>query len=52
MARRGCQSHIAKAIPDKKADYVLALKGNQRSCATIAPSIGFGDRYHRRGDRD
>jgi predicted transposase YbfD/YdcC len=31
MARRGCQSDIAKAILDKKADYVLALKGNQGS---------------------
>ena len=27
----GCQTEIAKKIIDKKADYVLALKGNQRS---------------------
>jgi predicted transposase YbfD/YdcC len=25
----GCQREIAKKILDKKADYVLALKGNQ-----------------------
>ena len=31
MARRGCQREIAKKIIDKKADYVLALKGNQGS---------------------
>jgi predicted transposase YbfD/YdcC len=29
MARRGCQREIARAILEKKADYVLALKGNQ-----------------------
>ncbi len=27
----GCQRHIARTIIDKKADYVLALKGNQGS---------------------
>ena len=27
----GCQREIARAILDKKADYVLALKGNQGS---------------------
>ncbi|MGH7225693.1 MAG: ISAs1 family transposase, partial [Gemmataceae bacterium] len=31
MARRGCQRDIAQKIVDKKADYVLALKGNQGS---------------------
>ena len=31
MARRGCQRDIAQKIIDKKADYVLALKGNQGS---------------------
>jgi predicted transposase YbfD/YdcC len=31
MARRGCQRDIARKIIDKKADYVLALKGNQGS---------------------
>jgi predicted transposase YbfD/YdcC len=31
MARRGCQREIAQKILDKKADYVLALKGNQGS---------------------
>jgi predicted transposase YbfD/YdcC len=31
MARRGCQRDIAQTILDKKADYVLALKGNQGS---------------------
>ncbi len=31
MARRGCQREIAQAILNKKADYVLALKGNQGS---------------------
>jgi len=30
-ARRGCQRDIAQKIIDKKADYVLALKGNQGS---------------------
>ena len=30
-ARRGCQRDIAQNILDKKADYVLALKGNQGS---------------------
>ena len=29
--RRGCQRDIAQKIIDKKADYVLALKGNQGS---------------------
>ena len=27
----GCQRDIAKKITDKKADYILALKGNQGS---------------------
>ncbi len=27
----GCQREIAKVIIEKKADYVLALKGNQGS---------------------
>ena len=31
MARRGCQRGIAQKVIDKKADYVLALKGNQGS---------------------
>lgn len=31
MARRGCQREIARTIIDKKADYLLALKGNQGS---------------------
>jgi predicted transposase YbfD/YdcC len=31
MARRGCQHDIAQKILEKKADYVLALKGNQGS---------------------
>jgi predicted transposase YbfD/YdcC len=31
MARRGCQRDIAQTILDQKADYVLALKGNQGS---------------------
>jgi predicted transposase YbfD/YdcC len=31
MARRGCQRDIAQKIIDKKADYILALKGNQGS---------------------
>lgn len=31
MARRGCQRDIARKIVDKKADYILALKGNQGS---------------------
>ena len=29
----GCQRDIAQTILDKKADYVLALKGNQGRCA-------------------
>ena len=29
MACGGCQREIAQKIIDKKADYVLALKGNQ-----------------------
>jgi predicted transposase YbfD/YdcC len=28
----GCQRHIAEQIVEKKADYVLALKGNQGTC--------------------
>jgi predicted transposase YbfD/YdcC len=31
MAGRGCQRDIAQKILDKKADYLLALKGNQGS---------------------
>ena len=31
MASGGCQRDIAQKILDKKADYVLALKGNQGS---------------------
>ena len=31
MARRGCQRDIAQKVIGKKADYVLALKGNQSS---------------------
>ena len=31
MARRGCQRDIARKVVGKKADYVLVLKGNQRS---------------------
>ena len=27
----GCQRDIAQTIIDKKADYILALKGNQRT---------------------
>ena len=29
----GCQKEIAKLIIDKKADYILALKGNQGTLA-------------------
>ena len=29
MARRGCQRAIARKIVEKKADYILGLKGNQ-----------------------
>ena len=32
----GCQREIAQNIIDKKADYVLALKGNQARCATMS----------------
>jgi predicted transposase YbfD/YdcC len=46
----GCQRDIAKAILDKKADYVLALKGNQGSLradvelfATEQKARGFTD---------
>ena len=36
MASGGCQRGIAQQIIDKKADYVLALKGNQGSlCADV-----------------
>ena len=46
----GCQRHIARKIVDKKADYVLALKGNQGALrddvellATEQKSRGFAD---------
>ena len=32
----GCQRDIAQKILDKKADYVLALKGNQGTCARMS----------------
>jgi predicted transposase YbfD/YdcC len=38
MARRGCQRDIAQKVIDKKADYVLALKGNQAHCARTSNS--------------
>ncbi len=31
----GCQRDIAQRVIDKKADYVLALKGNQGRCARM-----------------
>ena len=34
----GCQRHIAQKIADKKADYVLALKGNQ---GTLREDVGL-----------
>ncbi len=46
----GCQRHIAQKIVDKKADYVLALKGNQGTLredvelfATEQKASGFKD---------
>jgi predicted transposase YbfD/YdcC len=46
----GCQRHIAKKIVDKKADYVLSLKGNQGTLredveifAAEQKAIGFKD---------
>src|SRR6202049_3967352 len=46
----GCQRHIAQKIVDKKADYVLALKGNQGTLrddvelfATEQKARGFAD---------
>ena len=46
----GCQRDIPQKIPDKKADYVLALKGNQSSLrqdvelfATEQMAKGFAD---------
>ena len=46
----GCQRDIAKKIMDKKADYVLALKGNQgtlredvEAFATEQKANGFKD---------
>jgi len=46
----GCQRDIAEKIVDKKADYVLALKGNQGSLredvelfATEQKAVGFKD---------
>ena len=37
----GCQRDIAQKILDKKADYVLALKGNQGSArARMLRSLG------------
>ena len=32
----GCQRKIAQTIIDKKADYILALKGNAARCATMS----------------
>jgi predicted transposase YbfD/YdcC len=44
----GCQKNIAKAITDKEADYVLALKGNQSSLHKTVEDLfekGFEDNF-------
>ncbi len=50
MARAGCQRSIARKTIDKKADYILALKGNQGTSredvgvfATEQKANGFKD---------
>src|SRR5260221_13167561 len=58
----GCQRHIARKIMDKKADYVLALKGNQGTLrddvelfATEQKAKGFKDTkvsHHKTVDGD
>jgi len=58
----GCQRHIAQKIMDKKADYVLALKGNQGTLrddvelfATEQKATGFKDTkvsHHKTVDGD
>ncbi len=35
----GCQKDIAKAIREKEADYVLALKGNQSSLSEMVEDL-------------
>jgi len=46
----GCQRHIAQNILDKKADYVLALKGNQ---GTLCEDVGvFADEQKANGFKD
>jgi hypothetical protein len=52
MARRGYQRQIAQKIIEKKADYVLALKGNQGSLredvelfAAEPKARGFADSF-------
>lgn len=37
-----CRKPIAQAITDKKADYVLALKGNQRGSECVLQSMNLG----------
>jgi predicted transposase YbfD/YdcC len=46
----GCQREIAQKIIDKKADYILALKGNQGSLRDdvelfVGEQSAFGDGY-------
>jgi predicted transposase YbfD/YdcC len=46
----GCQRDIARKIVDKKADYILALKGNQGSLRADAEL--FADEQIARGFAD
>ena len=46
MARRGYQRNIAQKVMDKKADYALALKGNQGSLVILAHLLGPVVRSH------
>jgi predicted transposase YbfD/YdcC len=58
----GCQTDVARAILDRRADYVLAVKGNQPWLAedvaelfSAAKALAFADlvhRAHRTVDRD
>lgn len=58
----GCQKEIAQTIVDKKADYVLALKGNQGNLQEdVAQAFAYGEKtafaqvkhdYHKTVDKD
>ena len=48
----GCQRDIATKIVEKKADYILALKGNQGLAAGAAQMAGVERRRHGQSNRE